>query len=395
MSTVQSVLVVGASAAGLSTAEALRRKGYQGRLTLIGDEPHAPYDRPPLSKQVLQGTWGAERSALRPADMLAALKAEFILGETALGLDVASRTVRTSSGRRHTADAVVIATGARARHLPGQDGLAGVHVLRSLDDTLALRAALQSALRVVVVGEGVLGSEIAATARLLGLDVTLVGPLAAPMAAQIGPLAASLLGELHQSHGVRLHLGNGITGLTSYDGRASGVRLASGETLPADVVVVAIGAIPATTWLEGSGLVLDNGVVCDATCRAAEGIYAVGDVARWHHQTLDRLVRFENRTNATEQADAVAAAIVGQPKAYAPVPYFWTDQFDAKIQVFGSISAEATVEVVEGALAESRFVARYTMGGVVTGVLGWNMPKQVRQHRQDVVAGMEAYQAIH
>ncbi|CAB3804220.1 FAD-dependent oxidoreductase [Paraburkholderia caffeinilytica] len=380
-----SVLVVGASAGGLCTAEALRRGGYKGRITLIGDEPHVPYDRPPLSKQVLHGAWEPERAALRPSQALAALDAEFVLGESAVELDVKARSVRTASGRRFEADAIVIATGAHARRLPGQAKLAGVHVLRSLDDTLALREALRTSSRLVVVGEGVLGSEIAATACTLGLDVTLVGPLAAPMAAQIGPLASGLLATVHKERGVSLRLGTGVDGLTSEGGCVTGVRLANDEVLPADVVVVAIGASPATGWLEGSGLRIDNGIVCDSRCRAADGIYAVGDVARWHHEKLGRLTRFENRTNATEQAEAVAACILGKDTPYAPVPYFWTDQFDVKIQVFGAIAADAQAEIVEGDFSARRFVARYTSDGVVTGVLGWNMPKQVRQHRQDVV----------
>lgn len=396
MSIPESVLIVGASAAGLCTAEALRRGGYHGRITLLGEEPHAPYDRPPLSKQVLSGAWQPAQAALRAEQALVALDAEFVLGDAAAELDVAARTVRTDSGRSFQADAIVIATGARARQLPGQEGLAGVHVLRSLDHTLALRAELLAAKRVVVVGEGVLGSEIAATARTLGLEVTLVGPLAAPMAAQIGPLASGLLAQVHQERGVQLRLGTLIAGLTSADGRVTGVRLASGEELPAEVVVVTIGASPATDWLLGSTLVVDNGVVCDAHCKAAEGIYAVGDVARWHHQKLGRLARFENRTNAAEQAEAVAADILGRVAPYVPVPYFWTDQFDVKIQVFGLISADADaeVEIVEGDLSARRFVARYTRAGVVTGVLGWNMPKQVRQHRQDVAEAMDASSVV-
>ncbi|WP_390622977.1 NAD(P)/FAD-dependent oxidoreductase [Ralstonia syzygii] len=362
--------------------------GYKGRITLIGDEPHAPYDRPPLSKQVLHGAWEPERAALRPSQALAALNVDFVLGDAAVGLDAKARTVRTESGRFFDADAIVIATGVRARKLPGQDALAGVHVLRSLDDTLALRAQLLTASRVVVVGEGVLGSEIAATARTLGLEVTLVGPLAAPMAGQIGPLASGLLAQVHQEHGVQLSLGAGVASLTSDGGHVTGVRLTRGDVLPADVVVVAIGASPATAWLQGSGLHIDNGVVCDSRCRAADGIYAVGDVARWHHERLGRLTRFENRTNATEQAEAVAAGILGNDAPYVPVPYFWTDQFDVKIQVFGVITTEAEAEVIEGDLSARRFVARYTSSGVVTGVLGWNMPKQVRQHRQDVVNAM-------
>jgi NADPH-dependent 2,4-dienoyl-CoA reductase/sulfur reductase-like enzyme len=380
------VLVVGASASGLTTAEALRRKGYTGALTVLGDEPHVPYDRPPLSKQVLSGEWEPERAALRTEDVLSELDAEFVLGDPAVALDPATRTVRTESGRQLSADAVVIATGVRARRLPGQDGLAGVHVLRTLDDALALRKDLLAGRRLVVVGEGVLGSEIAATACKLGLDVTLTGPLDAPMALQVGPLVSGVLAGLHTERGVRLRLGNGVTGLTDDGaGRVAGVRLGSGETLPADVVVVAIGAVPATDWLADSALRLDNGVLCDTRCRAADGVYAVGDVARWHHEWLGRTVRLENRTNATEQAMAVAAAILGEDRPYAPVPYFWTDQFDAKLQVHGFLPPEAEVDVVEGDLTARRFVARYRLDGVVTGVLGWNMPKQARMRRQEIV----------
>ncbi|MFJ6572204.1 NAD(P)/FAD-dependent oxidoreductase [Streptomyces sp. NPDC091292] len=381
------VLVVGASASGLATAEALRRKGYAGRITVLGDEPHAPYDRPPLSKQILSGAWEASRAALRTQDVLAALDAEFLLGDPAVALDPAARTVRTESGRVLRADSVVIATGMRARVLPAPEGgLSGVHVLRTLDDALTLRRDLLGCSRLVVVGEGVLGSEIAATARTLGVEVTLAGPLAAPMALQVGPLVSQLLADLHRERGVRLRLGEGVVGLTGQaGGRVAGVRLGSGEVLPADVVVVAIGATPATEWLADSGLRLDNGVVCDARCRAAEGIYAVGDVARWRHERLDRLVRLENRTNATEQAAAVAGVICGEDRLYVPVPYFWTDQFDAKLQVHGFLPTDADVEVVEGDLAARRFVALYRSGGRVTGVLGWNMPKQTRLRRQDVV----------
>ncbi|MFE6821055.1 NAD(P)/FAD-dependent oxidoreductase [Streptomyces sp. NPDC057690] len=389
------VLVVGASASGLTTVETLRRKGYEGRITVLGDEPHAPYDRPPLSKQVLSGAWEPERAALRTQDVLSALDAEFVLGDPAVALDRASRGVRTESGRQLRADAIVIATGVRARRLPGSEDLAGVHVLRTLDDALALRAGLPAGTRLVVVGEGVLGSEIAATARTLGLDVTLTGPLAAPMALQVGPLVSGVLAGLHTERGVELRLGNGVVGLTADGGRVTGVRLATGEVLPADAVVVAIGATPATQWLADSGLELDNGVVCDSHCRAEEGIYAVGDVARWHHEGLGRLVRLENRTNATEQAMAVAGEILGADRPYTPVPYFWTDQYDAKLQVHGFLPPDAEVDVVEGDLTARRFVARYRSEGRVTGVLGWNMPKQARMRRQEIVDGLDAPAPTH
>ena len=379
------VLVVGAAASGLATVEALRRKGYAGGITVLGDEPHAPYDRPPLSKQVLSGQWEPAQTALRTPEVLDGLDAEFVPGDAAIALDPATRTVRTERGREHQADAIAIATGMRARELPGQRDLSGVHVLRTLDDALALRKDLLTCSRLVVVGEGVLGAEIAATARKLGLDVTMTGPQPAPMALQVGPMVSGLLAELHSEQGVRLRLGVGVVALTGEHGRVAEVQLASGERLPADAVVVAIGASPATEWLADSGLRLDNGVVCDSRCRAAEGIYAVGDVARWHHEGLGRLIRLENRTNATEQAQVVAGAILGEDRPYLPVPYFWTDQYDAKIQVHGMLPIGAEVDVVDGDVSSRRFVARYRSDGVVTGVLGWNMPKQARLRRQEVV----------
>lgn len=381
MNTPSSVLVVGACAAGLSTVESLRRKGYQGRVTVLGAESHLPYDRPPLSKQVLSGQWEPERTRLR----FELPDAEVILGDPATGLDATTHTVHTESGRALRADTIVVATGVRPRMLPGEAKVDGVHVLRTLDDALGLRAELIEAARLVVVGDGVLGAEIAATARTMGLDVTLVGPQSAPMTGQLGPVAG-LLGDLHAERGVHLRLGTGVAGLTRRRGRVAGVRLDTGEELPADVVVVAIGSTPVTEWLAGSGLRIDDGVVCDSRCQAADGIYAVGDVARWHRADLGTSVRLENRTNATEQAGAVAANILGADQPYVPVPYFWTDQFDTKVQVYGELPTGADVTIVDGDPDSRRFVARYSLDGRVTGVVGWNMPKQARIRRQEVVA---------
>ncbi|MFG1906236.1 NAD(P)/FAD-dependent oxidoreductase [Kribbella sp. NPDC048928] len=375
-----SVLVVGASAAGLTTVEALRRKGCRDSITVLGAEWHPPYDRPPLSKQFLYGDWDEDRTRLRPEAMLSPLEAEFVLGDPAVALD--GRTVETASGRRLTADTLVIATGLTPRRLPGPD-LEGVHVLRTLDDAAALRTsldALGTVGRVVVVGDGVLGAEVAATARKLGLAVTLAGPQASLLQAQLGPAVGALLGELHAAEGVDLRLGTAVAGLTDADGRVSGVRLADGEVLPADVVVVALGAVPATDWLESSGLTIDNGIVCDEYCRAADGIYAAGDVARWQYG--ESLVRLENRTNATEQALCVAANILGEQQPYRPVPYFWTDQYSTRIQVHGTPSGDLVV--AEGNL-DGRFVAHYREGGRIVGVLGWNAPKQTRVHRQHLL----------
>ncbi|RKT86891.1 Reductase C-terminal [Saccharopolyspora antimicrobica] len=388
MNDLREVLVVGACAAGLSTVEALRRRGYDGAVTVLGAEQHLPYDRPPLSKKVLSGEWQPDRTNLRQESALTALKAEFVLADAAVGLDPATRTVRTASGRALTADAVVIATGAKPRVLPGQGGLDGVHVLRTLEDSLALRESLLAASRLVVVGEGVLGAEIAATARTMGLAVTMVGPQPMPMHAQLGPLVAQRLAALHAERGVELRLGVGVDGFTSEGGRVTGVHLSGGEVLPADVVVVAIGAVPQTAWLTGSGLELDNGVVCDSHCRAAPGVFAVGDVARWWHDRLNALVRLENRTNATEQAAAVAANVLGENLPYTPVPYFWSDQYDAKIHVHGLVPPGAEPTIVDGSLEEGRFVAKYDRDGRTTGVVGWNMAKQARIRRQELLQPM-------
>ncbi|WP_030913130.1 NAD(P)/FAD-dependent oxidoreductase [Streptosporangium amethystogenes] len=381
----EDILIVGAAAGGLAVAEALRRKDYRGRLIVVGAERHPPYDRPPLSKQVLAGVWEGERTHLRSQDDLAKLGVEFLLGDPATGLDATAREVRTASGRVLRAQTVVLATGLAALRLPGQDDLTGVHVLRTLDDALALRRNLTAIDRLVVVGEGVLGAEIAATARGMGLDVTLAGLGHTVMADQLGDLVGRTLTLLHADRGVRLRLGIAAQALTGADGRVTGVRLASGEWLPAEAVVVAVGSRPDLGWLDGSGLALGDGVECDSHCRAAEGVYAVGDMASWHHEGLGRRLRLENRTNAVEQAQIVAANILGENRPYVPIPYFWTDQYDVKIQVHGVPTRDAQVDVIEGAPEESRFVARYSVGGQVTGVLGWNMAKAARLHRQNLI----------
>ncbi|MCY0988672.1 FAD-dependent oxidoreductase [Nannocystis sp. ILAH1] len=384
-----SVLVVGASVGGLAVAESLRRDGYAGALTLLGAERHPPYDRPPLSKKVLAGEWEPDRTRLRADAALAKLEMTTILGDPAVHLDVLGRAVTTASGRRLTAEAIVLATGLEPRRLPGQAPWPGVHVLRTLDDAVALRAELLAASQVVVVGDGVLGTEAAATARAMGLAVTLVGPQATLLASQLGPQIGGHLAALHTRLGVQLRLGAAVEALVGDDERVRGVRLAGGEVLPADVVVVAIGSRPATDWLFDSGLRLGDGVVCDSRCRAAEGIYAVGDVARWHHEVLGTALRLENRSNAVEQGAAVAANILGKDRPYTPVPFFWTDQYDVKIQVHGFAGADAQVAVVDGSPEAGQFAALYGSAGKVTGVLGWNMVKQTRALRQHVVEGTD------
>ncbi|WP_439658664.1 NAD(P)/FAD-dependent oxidoreductase [Lentzea sp. HUAS TT2] len=381
MGHLERVVVVGASAAGVTTAETLRREGYTGRLTLVGDEKALPYDRPPLSKQVLAGTWDPSKTLLRPDSAYVESDIELKLGSAATGLDLARRTVALSSGEEIGYDALVIATGTSPRSLPFGHDLAGVHVLRTIDDALALRSDLLRSSSVVVVGAGFLGTEAAASARRLGLDVTVVDPLPLPLVRQFGDRVATAIAELHEEEGVRLLAGVGVAALHG-SVAVSGVELTDGTVLPADVVLVAIGAAPATAWLDGSGVPVDDGVVCDATCRAAEGVYAAGDVARWFNPHFGGLMRVEHRMNATEQGMAVARTLLGARTPFAPVPYFWTDQFDAKIQAYGVFPAGAEMVVAHGGIAERKFVAHYLVQGRVVGVLGWNMARQLRQDRQ-------------
>lgn len=379
------VVIVGASVAGLSAAEALRRRGYDGAITLIGGEPHPPYDRPPLSKQVLSGTWEPARVRLRDERALADLGATFLLGHTATGLDVAARKVSVDGGGAVDYDRLVIATGATPRRLPDAE-LAGIHVFRTVDDAVALRRELLAGPRVVVVGAGFLGCEVAAVARGLGLAVTMVDPLPTPMHRQFGATIGGLVGDLHRAHGVVVRCGVGVSRFVAEGGRVAAVELTDDTRLPADVVLVAVGAVPATSWLADSGVPLGNGVECDACCQAAPDIYAAGDVASWHNPHFGTRMRVEHRMNATEQAMAVAANLLGDNRPFAPVPFFWTDQYDTKLQAYGTFPPNAEPQVAQGDPREGRFITAFADNGVVTGVLGWNAPpKELRTLRQQVV----------
>ncbi|MFI6619823.1 NAD(P)/FAD-dependent oxidoreductase [Streptomyces sp. NPDC050528] len=383
------IVVVGASAAGLAAAETLRREGYTGTITLVGDEPHAPYDRPPLSKQVLAAEWEPDRIALRtPAD-LTAHDLDLRLGVAATALDLAAQEVWLSDGAQVSYDGLIIATGVRPRRLPGE----GAHVLRTLDDALTLRERLGPERKLVVVGAGFLGAEAAAVARRLGAHVTLLEPAPVPMAHAIGAQVGRLLAQAHVDHGVDLRTGISVTEVTD-----EGVRLGSGEEIEADEVLVAIGSLPNTEWLADSGLSIGDGVVCDEYCEAAKNVYAAGDVARWYNPLFETSMRIEHRTNAAEQGMAAARNLLNSEarKAFSPVPYFWSDQYDMKIQAYGYLRGHDEVAVVEGDLSERRFVAAYRTGDRLTGALAVGMPpKAIRGWRQSVAAGASWQEAIH
>ncbi|WP_418060651.1 NAD(P)/FAD-dependent oxidoreductase [Pimelobacter simplex] len=379
------VVVVGVSAAGLTAAETLRREGYAGRLVLVDGDPRPPYDRPPLSKQLLKGDWTEERLALRPPASLDALDAQWLLGVRAERLDLTAGRVALSDGTDVAFDGLVVATGVRARNLPCTAGVDGAHVLRTVEDALALRRSLVPGAAVVVVGAGFLGTEAAAVAAELGCRVTVVDPLDLPLQRQLGPRIGARIADLHRSHGVALRCGRGVADVTLRDGRVATVVLDDGTEVAADVVLVAIGAEPVTDWLRGSGVVIDDGVQCDEFCQAAPGVVAAGDVASWLHPTLGRL-RLEHRMNATEQGMAAARTLLGQRTPFAPVPYFWSDQYDVRVQVYGRPTAD-DFEAVEGSLDEGPFAAvQRDAGGRVTAVAGWNMPRRLRALRAELVA---------
>ncbi len=368
------VVIVGGSLAGLRSAQALRREGHTGPLTIVSEEPHwPPYDRPPLSKQVLVGALEPERVRLRVPDDLGA---DVRSGRRAVSVDLAERTVLLDDGGELPYGGLVVATGATPRRIPGTDGLAGVHVLRTIDDSLALRSHLEGAAEVVVVGAGFIGCEVASSCRTLGLEVTVVDVLPLPLA-PLGSRAGEVVRALHEAHGVQLRLGTGVAGFEG-ETAVTGVHLADGTTVDADVVVVGIGVVPNTRWLDGSGLELADGVVCDESCLALGGdgrVAAVGDVARWEHPRYGSS-RIEHWTNAGEQAAHVAKALMQGAAAagpFGPVPYFWSDQFGKKLQFVGTCGHDDDFEIVEGSVDEGRWVAAYGRDGITAAVLcvGW------------------------
>ena len=414
----QSVAIVGGSLAGLRAAETLRSDGFNGTIHFIGEETRLPYDRPPLSKEVLGGKMEVANAGLISQEAFDALRLELHLGKRAVGLDAERRAVKlekvgagdAGATEEVAADGIVIATGARPRELPGTEGIGGVYTLRTMEDCLALKAEFEAGPKVVVIGAGFIGAEVAATARNLGLDVTVVEMLATPLARVLGDTMGQVMADLHRENGVDLRLGVGVNEVAAGDdGRVASVELSDGTSIEADVVVVGIGVVPNTEWLEGSGLEIDNGVVCDETLLAAPGITAAGDAARWSNRRFGETMRVEHWDNAIEQGIAAARRLLaggwegegesgggepGEATPFTPVPWFWSDQYDRKIQLAGRSSPDGKVEIVTGTLEERRFAAIYEREGKLVGVLGMNRPRHVMQYRQLIVDGASWEEAL-
>jgi NADPH-dependent 2,4-dienoyl-CoA reductase/sulfur reductase-like enzyme len=384
----QRIVVVGASLAGLRAVETLRREGYEGELVVVGDEPHRPYDRPPLSKEILTGRWEPARTALAGGEQDHG--ARWLLGRRAVRLAAAERAVELDSGERIRFDGLLIATGARARRLPGTPELAGIHTLRTLDDALAIRAALAGSPRVCVVGAGFIGAEVAASCRARGLDVALLEALPVPLGRVLGERTGAWCAALHRDHGVDLRCGVGVAGFEGAS-RVEAVRLSDGTRIPADLVVVGIGAQPNTGWLEGSGLELGDGVACEATCATAlPGVFAAGDVARWHNPIYGAPMRVEHWTHAVEQGIAAAENLLAGPdgaRPFASVPFFWSDQYDVKIQMAGRPEPGDEVHVAHGKEGDERFVVLYGRRGRLVAALGFNRARFVVGYRAAIRDG--------
>lgn len=381
-------LIVGASVAGVRTAQALRDMGYTESITMLGEERHSPYDKPPISKDML-GTGTGAPVPLLSDEQLVELDVDLRLGVRAESLDLVNRFVIASDGREYPFHDLVIATGVTPRTLPGSENLRGVHTLRTADDAHTVRSQLMTSTHVVVIGAGFIGAEFAAAARSHGVRVDMVEPQQIPMAHVLGDVVGAELSRLHVLNGVTVHTGVGVAALVG-DGQVEGVTLTDGRTLRADLVVVGIGAIPATGWLESSGLPLDNGVVCDARLRAegAEHVYAAGDVARWPSPHADGLVRIEHWTNANEHGAIVAASITGAPVTPSPPPpYVWSDQYGQRIQIAGR-PAEGELARAVGAVDSPPYAAIYTSPeGRVVGALVVDDPRLFMKCRKAITTG--------
>lgn len=366
------IVVVGASLAGGRAAEALRQEGFGGRIVLVGAEPDRPYERPPLSKEYLWDETSAERMYLQPPAYYADHDIELWLGVRATGLDPSARTLDLADGRQLRYDKVLIATGASPRRLvvPGAD-LAGILYLRTLHDARELRRHMGTARRVVVVGTGFIGAEVAASCRRVGLEVVALEAGAVPLARALGRDVGRIYADIHRAHGVDLRTNERVVAFRG-QGRVAQVVTASGTAIDCDSVVVGIGVAPECGWLAGAGLELQHGVVVDEFCRTTlPDVYAAGDVATWWHPILGERLHVEHFDNAQNQGVAAAKSMLGNGEPYAPVPFFWSDQYDLTLQYVGHADAGDEV-VLRGAVEDGSWSAFYLRDGCLRAALAVN-----------------------
>lgn len=395
---IPSAVIVGSSVAGVRVAQALRTEGFSGRIVLVGQETELPYDKPPLSKQVLSGAWDADRIRLLTWDAATRDRIEMRLGVAASRLEADGHRVVLADDSVLDYDIVVVATGASARPAPWAPGL-GVHVLRTVQDSRNLHAEFKRGGPVVIVGGGFVGAEAAAAARGFGNAVTVVDPLEAPIGRVVGGEVGAFFTGLHHRNGVATRFGQAVTGI---EGRAGDLKvlLTDGSVLPAATVLVGIGAVPNDGWLAGSGVLTDNGVICDEYCRsvAVPDVYAAGDVASWIHLGHGKRVRAEHWTNAVEQAAVVAHNIVRPDDLwpYRPVDYIWSDQYSWKVQIAGRPDAATRHEII-GDLAGDHpkaAVLYADSAGILCSVLTVNWPRASAHYRRLLAANSSFAEAL-
>jgi 3-phenylpropionate/trans-cinnamate dioxygenase ferredoxin reductase component len=381
------VVVVGASLCGAHAALALREEGFDGPLVLVGAEPEPPYERPPLSKEYLRGEKPFEKLFVRPPEAYEERRIELRLGARVARVDPPGRAVELEGGEWIRADAILVATGGRNRRLPipGLD-LAGVYALRTVVDADAMREELEPGRRAVVVGMGFIGSEVAASLRGLGLEVTAIEAAAAPLERVLGPEVGGALAALHRAHGVELVLGEGVEALEG-DGRVRRVRTQAGRVVECDLAVVGLGIEPATEVVAGTAVEVDDGILVDERCRTSvEGVYAAGDVANHAHPLFGRRIRVEHWLNAIEQGQAAARSILGRGEPYDHLHWFWSDQYDANLQYTGHHTRWDEL-AVRGSLEEGAFAAFYLEGGAVRAAVALNRGREIRRVQPLIRAG--------
>lgn len=377
------VVVVGASLAGVHAIEGLRENDYQGEIALVGAEPFLPYDRPPLSKEALRTGPEQDKLLLKEPDWYPDQGVELHVGTAAVGLDTGEGQVLLESGRRLPYDGLVIATGSSPRSLGRADEVGPVHVIRSITDAAALHEQLAPGRHLVVIGAGFIGLEVAATAREMGLDVSVVEMAPAPLTRVLGDEAGEWFKDYQARNGVDLYCGS-VLDQVEADAGGTKVRLRDGTVLAADLVVAGIGVEPATGWLAGSGVRVSDGVVCDHSLRTSvPGIVAAGDVARWYNALFDETMRVEQWRNAVEQGGRAALALLGVTDAFAPVPYFWSDQFDAKVRFVGRANAAEHIDVRR--IGDASMIALFGRDDVLRGALCVNAPRQLARYRQAIL----------
>lgn len=376
------IVVVGASLAGVHAAEALRERGFDGELTLVSADTELPYDRPPLSKEVLLGTMAAEQLLLHPSSWYEERGIGLRLGTAARGLDVTGGRLALSDGSEIPYDGMVLATGSLARRLPDSPGGSRVHVLRTIEDAFDLRPELIPGRHLVMIGGGFIGLEVAGVARQLGLEVTLIEHSSTPLARAFGGEVGTWYRRLHERNGVRLvcersvdSFQNGLGGIM--------VTLSGGERINGDIVAAGIGSTPAIAWLAGSAVDILNGVVCTPELRtSAPNIVAAGDIAQWRNPVFDEEMRVEHWSNAVDQGRHAAATLLGEPVPFASVPYFWTDQHDTKMRFVGrSVGAtDARIETI----SDDKLVVTFGRNGVLTGAVCVGSPRQLAKYKVEI-----------